>query len=71
MFSIIISYNSQEVYAFVGSQQPVNPRHYRLLCSDLPRPRPLPRTGTLTASGLSGFVMIIVENIKVWWFETH
>ena len=55
---------TQELYAFVGAQDPVNPRHFRLLASDIPQPRLLERTGTLTASGLGGFVLIIAENVK-------
>ena len=55
----------QDVYSFVGSHNAVNPRHFRLLISDVPQPRTLERSGTLRSSGLCGFILIIAENLKV------
>ncbi len=52
----------QGVYSFVGSLSSINPRQYRLLVSDVPQPRVLPKEGTLLTAGIAVFSLIIVEN---------
>lgn len=60
---------TQVLYAIVGAQKSVNPRHYRLLVSDIPHPRVVLRTGTLSESRIRGFILIVAENVKVVGFN--
>lgn len=57
------------LYAFVGTQKSVNPRHYHLLVSDIPHPQVVSRTGTLSESGICEYILIITENVKVVGFN--
>lgn len=54
--------------SFVSSLEPVNPRHFRVLVSDLPRPRELPKESvhlSLRDVGIQGFTLVIAENVEV------
>lgn len=57
--------HTQAVHYFVGSLESINPRHFRLLVSDVPQRRVLHREGTLIEAGIFGFTLIIPENTKV------
>ena len=58
----------QALLSFVGSLEPVNPRHFRVLVSGLPRPWELPRENRhlpLVDAGIEGFTLVIAENMEV------
>ena len=48
----------QDVYCFVGSHSTVNPKHLRLLVSDIPQPRQLGKSGTLADANILGSLLL-------------
>lgn len=64
---LIIILFSQGLYAFVGSHESINPRHFRLLLSDGPVPSVISadRDTTLAHAGLPAFCVVIGENLQV------
>ena len=57
---------TKELHDVVESHKAVNPQHFHPLASDISQPRLLSRTETLGDAALSGFVVIIAENVEVW-----
>lgn len=58
----------QDLYAYVGSLEQMNPRHYRLLVGTVPRPLELSRQTphlTLSDAGFGPLTPIIAENVQV------